>query len=104
MEWWATTIVIGSGALTLFNVIDKVVGAVKATKNPIDDLKKRVEELERKNEEICPRYDKKIAEIEQGNKVVLNSLLAIMKHDIDGNNIDALKDASEELQRYLIQR
>ena len=24
MEWWATTIVIGSGALTLFNVIDKV--------------------------------------------------------------------------------
>lgn len=104
MNWWETTVVIGAGVLTLYNLIDKIVNTVKATKNPIDDLKRRVEELERKNEEIYPKYDKKILEIESGNRVTQKALLELLKHSIDGNNIDGLKDAEKELAQFLINK
>ena len=104
MEWLSTTVLIAAGALTIFNTIDKIVTAVKAAKNPVDDLRKRVEELERKNNEIYPKYDSKILEIEAGNRVIQRSILALLKHSIDGNNIDALKDAEEKLSNYLIDK
>lgn len=104
MEWWQTTIVIAAGVLTIFNVIDKIVSAVKAAKNPVDDLKKRVEDLERKINESYPRYDQKIIEIENGNRVVQKAILALLKHSIDGNNVEALKEAENELSNFLINK
>lgn len=104
MNWWETTVVIGAGVLTLYNLIDKIVNTVKATKNPIDDLKRRVEELERKNAEIYPKYDKKILEIESGNRVTQKALLELLKHSIDGNNIDGLKEAEKRLSDFLIEK
>ena len=104
MEWWERTVVIAAGALTLFNVVDKIVTAVKAAQNPVDDLKKRVEDLERKIADSYPRYDKKIIEIEDGNRVVQRAILELLKHSIDGNNIDGLKEAEKELSKYLISK
>ena len=104
MEWWQTTVVIAAGVLTLFNVIDKIVTAVKSAKNPVDELKRRVDELERKIQESYPKYDAKIAEIENGNRVVQKSILALLKHSIDGNNVEALKEAESELSNFLINK
>ena len=104
MSWWETTVVIGAGLLTIYNVVDKIVSAVKAAKNPVDDLKKRVEDLERKINESYPRYDQKIIEIENGNRVVQKAILALLKHSIDGNNVEALKEAENELSNFLINK
>ena len=104
MEWLSTTVVVCAGALTIFNIIDKIVTAVKAAKNPVEVLEKRVDELERKISESYPRYDAKVKEIEEGNRVVQRSILALLKHSIDGNNIDALKKAENELSDYLIDK
>ena len=50
MEWFSTTIVIVAGVLTVLNLIDKVVGWVKAVKQPQNDIENRLSTLERKVE------------------------------------------------------
>ena len=104
MDWWEKTIVIAAGVLTLFNLIDKIVTAVKAQQDPVDDLKKRVEELEKKIADSYPRYDEKIKEIEAGNRVVQEAIYELLKHSIDGNNIDGLKKAEGDLHKYLFNK
>ena len=104
MSWWETTVVIGAGLLTIYNVVDKIVSAVKAAKNPVDDLKKRVEELERKIADSYPRYDSRIEKIEEGNRGVQKAILELLKHSIDGNNIDGLKEAEKKLSDYLVEK
>ena len=103
MDWWEKTIVIAAGVLTLFNLIDKIITAVKTQQDPVSDLKKRVEELERKIADSYPRYDKKIEEIENGNRVTQEAIYHLLKHSIDGNNIDGLKKAEEHLEEYLFE-
>lgn len=105
MEWWQTTVVILAGVLTTLNVIEKISGGVKTAKEPAEDLKRRIEDLERKNAEeykrIFENYDKEIASIKEGNKVTQRALLALLKHSIDGNNIEQLQKAEESLTDYL---
>lgn len=101
MEWWETTVVIGAGVLTIFNVIDKIVTKVKEAKEPTQDLEKRVAELERK---ILESYDKRIEDIEKGNKVTQRAILALLEHAIDGNNKNQLIKAKDNLNDYLTDR
>ncbi len=101
MSWWENTVVIGAGVLTIFNVIDKIVTKVKEAKEPTQDLEKRVAELERK---ILENYDKRIADIEQGNKVTQRAILALLEHAIDGNNKNQLIRAKDNLNDYLTDR
>ena len=37
-------------------------------------------------------------------KVICNSVLALVSHEINGNSIDKLKDAQEELKDFLINK
>lgn len=101
MSWWETTVVIFAGVLTIFNVIDKIITKVKEAKEPTEDLEKRVAELERK---ILENYDKRIADIEQGNKVTQRAILALLEHAIDGNNKNQLIRAKDNLNDYLTDR
>lgn len=101
MSWWENTVVIFAGVLTIFNVIDKIVTKVKEAKEPTQDLEKRVAELERK---ILENYDKRIADIEQGNKVTQRAILALLEHAIDGNNKNQLIRAKDNLNDYLTDR
>lgn len=101
MSWWETTVVIFAGVLTIFNVIDKIITKIKEAKEPTEDLEKRVAELERK---ILENYDKRIADIEQGNKVTQRAILALLEHAIDGNNKNQLIRAKDNLNDYLTDR
>lgn len=101
MNWWETTVVIAAGVLTIYNLIDKIVTASKKAKEPTEELEKRVADLERK---ILENYDKRITDIEKGNKVTQKAILALLEHSIDGNNTDGLKKAKDELSQYLVDR
>lgn len=101
MSWWETTVVIAAGVLTIYNLIDKIVTASKKAKEPTEELEKRVADLERK---ILENYDKRITDIEKGNKVTQKAILALLEHSIDGNNTDGLKKAKDELSQYLVDR
>lgn len=104
-EYFETTIVLGAGVLTLFNLIDKIINASKKAKEPTDELRRRIEVLERKtDEDIKLKFDNidtEIGNLKESNKVILGGLLALLKHSIDGNNTDGLRESEKELTEYL---
>lgn len=78
---------------------------VKTQGKPINDIKDRLkahddmlEEEERKIEIL----ESQIASAKSMNNIEMRALLAIVRHEIDGNNINGLKDVREEIQNYLI--
>ena len=115
MEWWQTTVVIVAGVLTLFNLADKLVSYMKDIRKPTTDLETRVAKLEKemefgikvtfeKYEERFSRDLARINGIEETNRLMLKALLAIMDHEIDGNHVEQLKNARDELKDYMLNR
>lgn len=104
MNIFERTVVIAAGVLTLFNLVDKIVTSIKATKSPLLALEKRVDELEQNTKETLPKYETRISDIEEGNKVTQRAILAMLTHSIEGNNTEEMKKAREALQEYLISK
>ena len=44
----------------------------------------------------------RIKKVEDGNKIIMKALMAIMNHEINGNSTDKLQKALGELNDYLI--
>lgn len=72
----------------------------KEIKKPNEDLKKQVA----LNTSELKIDDKRLEEIEATDKLILQSLLVIINHDITGNGINQLKETRDEIQEYLINR
>ncbi len=114
-EWVEITLVICGGLITIMTLWNMVEQRVKSTKMPTSNLEERVSLIEKKLEfeikatfaEYDARFGRdkqKIEAIEEGNRVTQKALLALLKHSIDGNNIDALKKAETALSEFLIDR
>lgn len=72
----------------------------------------------RKNTLLLGEHDKKINELDERlkaiednlneqndfTKVMCNSMLALLDHNINGNSIESLKSAKNEIKEYLIQK
>lgn len=97
---------------TFFIVLLAICGAISVIGGTINLL------LNWKKESKITLHDKAIVDHEtrirkledeskgQGEftKVLCNSVLALVSHEINGNSIDKLKDAQEELQEFLVNR
>ena len=44
----------------------------------------------------------RIKKVEDGNRVIMKALIAMMNHEINGNSVDKLQTALGELNEYLI--
>ena len=88
----AVTTLGGAGAI--------VIAVVKWWKKPDEDRDKMIKEHEKK----LDNDHKRLAELEESNKIMMQSMLALMSHAIDGNHIEDLKQARDDLQKYLIRR
>lgn len=73
---------------------------VKEIKKPNDDLKNTVA----RHDKLLDNDNKRLKEIENSNRMILQCLLVIINHDITGNGIEKMKTARDELQEYLINR
>lgn len=73
---------------------------VKEFKKPNDDLKKKVE----KHDELLDTDNRRLGDIEESNKMMLQCLLVMINHNITGNGIDKLKETRDELQEFLIKK
>ena len=86
-----------------------VAGAVSAIKNffkPLLDLKKEVEQLKGQTETCRVRFEKLSrhqGEAREANQAVYKALNSIINHMIDGNGIENLKTARDELNRFIIE-
>ena len=86
-------------------VIALIVQAARKVKEPNEIQNQRIAECEGRLTEV----EKKLAsdldrfiEIEDGTAIIMTAILALLSHGIDGNDIQGMKDAKEELQNYLI--
>lgn len=107
MEWWQTTIVIAAGVLTLFNLGDKISAWIKEQKTPTNDLKARVEILEKKDLEyktILAGYAEKLQRdydsinaIKKTMNLMLEAQWVLVDHAQNGNNTKELENVSSKL-------
>lgn len=115
MNTFELIIVISAGVLTIFNLMDKLVGYAKKVKEPTDSLSERVSTIEKRMEieykalfadyELRFRRDlNRIEAIEEGNRTTQKAILALLTHSIDGNNIEEMKKAKKALEEYLINK
>lgn len=73
---------------------------IKEVKKPNDDLKKMVTDHER----LLSADDERLRAIEESNKMILQSLLVIINHNITGNGVEKMKEARSDLEEYLINK
>ena len=96
------------GAITaVAAAIGVIAVCVKKAKSPNQKQNERLDSLESKmkhHEELLDNDNTRLKNIEYGNRVTQRALLALLAHGIDGNDIDSMKKAKEELQQYLIEK
>lgn len=106
-EIWAAVLAVVSGFLLLANAAEKIVKAWKAAKAPNDHQNERLDALETWRKEVDSKLtadNNRLGDIDDGNRVTQRALLALLDHGIDGNNIEQMQHAKEELQNHLINR
>ena len=92
---------------TIGNAVEKTIKVWKAAKAPNVEQNDRLNALEKWKEEvdeILTRDLKRFESLDIGNRVTQRALLALLDHGIDGNNIEQMQHAKEELQNHLINR
>jgi len=62
-------------------------------KNALDELKKRVDD-----------HDKEMKDIHEFMFVSLNATKALLKHGVDGNDVDSMKSAYKDIDNYLTRK
>lgn len=77
-----------------------VIKIYKEWQKPKQDLKDMV----LNHEKALKDNDDRLKEIELTDKLILQSLLVIINHDITGNGIDQLKNVRDDLQEFLINK
>lgn len=111
--WEVCAVVVGAllAVASAINVVaaawEKISNARKAAQAPTTDLTTRVEALEAKMAEVDGKLTQdheRFESLDCGNRVTQRALLALLDHGIDGNNIEQMQHAKEELQNHLINR
>ena len=104
---WTLLLAAASAIVLLANAVEKIARAVQAAKAPGEEQDKRLEDLEKRMEAVEKRQvtnANHLTAIDDSNRVTQLALLALLDHGIDGNNIDQMRHAKEELQTHLINR
>ena len=110
----AQLIGIASAIITIAGAVGVIINLISKAREPENKQNERIktcEERLNKMDLILEKYqgyfsndDKRFKEIEQGNKIIQTSLLALLKHSLNGNDTKALKDAEKSLEEYLINK
>ena len=96
-----------AGISTIGAAVGWVIKCVKAARAPGQKINDRLTALEqghKQHMEYLERDNDRLLEIEKGSRVTPRALLALLKHGIDGNDIEGMKKAEVELQEFLIER
>lgn len=86
-------------------VITLIIKAVVAAKRPNQLQNDRLDAIEsrlKKHEELFLNDLKRFEKLEDGNRITQRAILALLAHGIDGNAINEMRKAKDELQNYLI--
>lgn len=85
---WVAAALMGF-AIVIFNLVEKIknsTGWRGKVENKLSSDKERIDALE------------------EGQKAICRGVLALLSHEINGNSIDKLREASTQITNYLIER
>ena len=107
----ARILVYACGGLGVFNLrggyaggvaISKVITAVKKPKADQDKRITKLEERVNAMEGFLKKDKLRLDRMDEGQRVTMQALLALLDHNLDGNNIDQMQKAKKDLQKHLI--
>ena len=89
----------GAGAIVI-----SLIKWLRKPDNTRDETLQRHEQLLDNDNKRLKALEEGQLEMQEANKVLMKSMLALMSHAIDGNHMDELKKTRDDLQEYLIRR
>lgn len=102
-----TILVIAGGVSVIAAAVSWIIKAIKAAKKPTDKQNERLTNLEARvarHDELLAKDLERLNEIEESCRVMLQSILAMMDHEISGNDIARLKETRKTLENYLARK
>lgn len=103
-----TQIMAVTGTITgVAAVIALIISLIRKAKAPNELQNQRIEELEKRvtmHDEYLQKDLARFDRLESGNEILLQAILALLSHGIDGNDIDSMRQAKRDLEAYLIKR
>lgn len=106
-ELWNIIQIASAGIITLGGAGTIIVALVKWAHKPASDRDDRL----KRHEEMLDNDNKRIKELEKSRmetdeaiNILMKSMLALMSNAIDGNHVEELKLAKDDMQNYLIKR
>ena len=103
MEWWGWCASI-LGAIVL---IAQGIKAAREIIAPALTMREKLDKVLEHDSNNLKRFEGinvKFEQQELTNQAIINGLVAIINHSIDGNGIEGLKKAREELLHHIIER
>ena len=102
MNGWTLEQIAGAFALVM-----ALGGGIKYILTPVINYNQKQKEIEEHFEAVDAKLDndnKRLNRLENDNKQILLTLLALLQHDIDGNDIETLKKRKHELSQYMVEQ
>ena len=103
----AAIVTISAAIGVITKALDKARAPEKEQNERLDAHEKRLNALDDiivKFREYFDNDDRRFKEIEKSNKITQSALLALLKHSINGNDTESLKEAEKSLEEYLIEK
>ena len=103
------TIILGicGGIVTVSAAITVLIKTVQKIREPEKTQDARISALEKQVEKFNKFFDndnKRLVELEKGNTVTQQAILALLSHALNGNDEDSLKSAKSNLEQYLLNK
>lgn len=99
-----TTLVVIGAFVALIIAVLSLVSMIRKEKelhdSPINNLREQVKDHGKRISALESAENTNVTE----NKLMMRMQLALIRHAIDGNNIEGLRDMREEVQNYLVNK
>lgn len=100
LEQIRDAVIVLVAVLAFVVLLGNFIKTVKGWKQPHDDL----EAWRRDVDEKLNRDNRRLNDLEEGNRVICRGILAMLSHEINGNSKDKLISSQQEITNYLIER
>ena len=93
--------------VTVSAAVTIIIKIVQKAKQPEKNQNERLDEIEKRMkrfDELFDKDNKRLYELEEGNRVIQQALLALLSHSINGNDTENLIKARDHIQSYLISK
>ena len=91
-----------TGVAAVITLIGKAIYNIRKPNRIQDGRLDEIEKTLQRHESFLTRDSQRFEKIEEGNRITQKAILALLSHGIDGNEIEGMKQAKNDLQSYLI--